>query len=56
MLRKEPNKRITLKELLQHPWLTMNCKDMRVMRENATTENEFRLNTLAQPLKGGLKC
>ena len=51
MLRKEPKKRITLKELLQHSWLKMNCNDMTVLRENATTENEFILHTLAQHLK-----
>ena len=50
MLTKSPNKRITLSELLKHPWLTMNCKDIRAMRENATTENEFRMNALAKPI------
>jgi len=50
MLNKDPKKRITLNELLKHPWLTMNCKDIRIMRENATTENTFRMNTLSRPI------
>ena len=50
MLTKDPKKRMTLKELLKHPWLTMNCKEVRTLRENATCETTFRMNALPKPL------
>jgi serine/threonine protein kinase len=50
MLKKNPKKRITLNELLKHPWLTMNCTNIRTMRENPTTENIFRMNALSKPM------
>ena len=50
MLIKKPSKRMTLNELLKHPWLTSNCESVRTMRENATSGNIFRLNSLTIPL------
>lgn len=54
MLIKDPKKRITLNELLKHSWLTMNCKDVRTMRETATSENAFRRNALAKPIEDSI--
>lgn len=50
MLVKDPKKRIELKELLKHPWLTMNCEKVRHMREAATLESVFRMNAFTEPL------
>ncbi len=50
MLTKDPKKRMTLSELLKHPWITMNCKDVREMRETATCEKAFRMNALPKPI------
>ena len=50
MLAKDPAKRISLNELLKHPWLTMNCENVRHMRELATSESIFRMNSLIEPL------
>lgn len=53
MLVKDPKKRIELSELLKHPWLTMNCEKVRQLRETATTESAFRMNSLTEPLTKG---
>lgn len=50
MLTKDPKKRIELNDLLKHPWLTMNCEEVRQMRETATLESVFRMNSLTEPL------
>jgi len=56
MLTKDPKKRIELNDLLKHPWLTRNCEKVRQMREAATLESVFRMNSLTEPLtKGGEK-
>ena len=49
MLEKDPKKRMTLTELLMHPWLTSNCEYVRALREKATTETAFRMNVLQKP-------
>ncbi len=50
MMTKDMKKRISLKELLRHPWLTSNCENLREMRENATVESNFRMNALQSPM------
>ncbi len=49
MLIKDPEKRITLKEVLMHPWLTKDCPEVLKMRKEAKKENEFRMFTLSNP-------
>ena len=49
MLCKDKKKRITLKELLKHPWITSGCEDVREMRENASSENMFKNFVLQMP-------
>ncbi len=46
---KEPSKRLTLKEVLQHPWITRDIKDVRDARRNSLPANAFALYSLAQP-------
>ncbi len=50
MLKKDMKKRITVKELLIHPWLTSNCESLRELRQNATSESDFRMNSLQTPM------
>ncbi len=49
MLCKDPKKRITIKELLRHPWLTKNCKEVREMREHSKADNMFKNYVLQVP-------
>ena len=49
ILVKEPSKRITLKEVLQHPWITRDIKDVRDARRNSLPGNAFAVYSLVQP-------
>jgi hypothetical protein len=49
MLAKDPKKRLTLKELLQHPWLIVDCPEVAKLRKQATWGNEFRMFSLVTP-------
>ena len=49
MLSKDPKKRLTLKELLQHPWLVTEHSDLANLRKQATWANEFRMFSLVTP-------
>ena len=49
MLAKDPKKRITLKDLLQHPWLVGDCPEVAKLRKQATWTNEFRMFSLVTP-------
>ena len=44
-----PEKRITLKEVLQHPWLTGELKDIREARRNSLPGDAFSLYSLVKP-------
>ena len=46
---KEPSKRLTLKEVLQHPWITRDIKDIRDARRNSLPGTAFALFSLPQP-------
>jgi len=50
MLTKDPEKRIKLTDLLKHPWLTVDCEDLREKREKATRRNSFRVNVLSKSI------
>jgi len=49
MLIKDPNKRITLKELLVHPWVNKHFPNVVKMRQSSHAENEFRVYSLVNP-------
>ncbi len=49
MLCKDHKKRLTLKELLKHPWITINCKEVRELRENTSAEDMFKNFVLQTP-------
>ncbi len=51
---KDPTKRLTLKEVLQHPWLTREVKGIREARRNSLPGNAFTLFSLVQPDKTDL--
>ncbi|MDR3736441.1 MAG: hypothetical protein P4L10_13010 [Acidobacteriaceae bacterium] len=46
---KDPSKRLTLKDVLQHPWITKDIKDVREARRNSLPGNAFALFSLPQP-------
>ena len=48
-IRKDPNKRITLKEVLQHPWLTRDIKGIREARKGSIPSTAFGLYSLVKP-------
>lgn len=54
LLVKEPSKRLTLKEVLQHSWITRDIKDIREARRNSLPGNAFELFSLAKPEGGDL--
>ena len=49
VLTKEPSKRITLKEVLQHPWLTRDIKGIRDARRGSIPATAFELYSLVKP-------
>ena len=49
LLIKDPAKRLGLKEVLQHPWVTRDIKDIREARRNSLPGNAFTLFSLVQP-------
>lgn len=49
---KDPNKRISLKEVLQHPWLTRDIKGVRDLRRNSLPASAFEAFTQVQPNSG----
>jgi len=51
VLAKDPAKRIILKEVLQHPWITRDLKEIRDARRNSLPGNAFGLFSLVQPEK-----
>lgn len=54
LLLKEPSKRMTLKEILQHPWITRDIKDVREARRNSLPGDAFSVFSLVQPDKTDL--
>ena len=51
---KDPAKRITLKEVLQHAWITRDVKGVREARRNSLPGNAFDVFSLVQPDKTDL--
>ena len=49
MLCKDQDKRISIQELLKHPWLTVDCKDVLELRKHATPEDMFKNYVLQIP-------
>lgn len=49
MLEKEPEKRITLTEVLCHPWLTGKCPETRRIRVEANNVSAFRAFACVDP-------
>jgi hypothetical protein len=43
---KDPVKRITLKEVLEHPWVTRDVKDIQDARRNSLPSDSFALFSL----------
>ncbi len=50
---KDPAKRLSLKEVLEHPWITKDVKGIREARRNSMPGNAFTLFSLAQPDRAG---
>jgi hypothetical protein len=46
---KNKDKRMTLKDVLQHPWVTKYSKDVREMRRNSLPGTAFKMFSHAQP-------
>ena len=49
MLTKDNTKRITIKELLQHPWIVHDSPDLGKQRCEANKQKEFQLFSLVNP-------
>ena len=49
LLVKDPAKRITLKEVLQDPWITRDVKGVREARRNSLPGDAFTLFSQVQP-------
>ncbi len=49
MLVKDPAKRLTLKEVLEHPWITRDVKDVQKARRNSLPGNAFALFSQVHP-------
>ena len=49
LLIKDPAKRLSLKEILQHPWVTREVKDVRDARRNSMPGNAFTLYSQVRP-------
>jgi serine/threonine protein kinase len=49
LLVKDPAKRLPLKDILQHPWLTKDIKDVRELRRNSLPGDAFAAFSLAHP-------
>lgn len=49
LLTKDPAKRISLKEVLQHPWITQDVKGIREARRNSLPGNAFTLFSMVKP-------
>lgn len=54
LLVKEPQKRLTLNEVLLHPWITKDLSAVREARRNSLPENAFAVYSLPQPSKADL--
>jgi hypothetical protein len=52
---KDPNKRITLKDVLQHPWITKDIKGIRDARRGSIPSTAFELFSLVKPDVEALK-
>ncbi len=50
MMTKDPEKRISLEEVLIHPWLTKRCPEVRRLRIGATGSGAFRAFACTNPL------
>lgn len=46
LLKKDPNERLTLKQILQDSWITQDDKELRERRVNSTERNAFNLYTV----------
>ncbi len=49
MLTKDPDRRITLKEVLTHPWITGSSEKLEAMRKNASNEASFKVFSQQEP-------
>ena len=49
LLVKDPKKRIGLKEVLQHPWLTQGVKEISEARRNSLPGDAFELYSTVKP-------
>lgn len=49
LLVKDPGKRITLKEVLQHGWITQDAKGIREARRNSLPGDAFTLFSMVRP-------
>lgn len=49
LLMKDPAKRIGLKEVLQHPWITQDVKGIREARRNSLPGDAFTLYSMVKP-------
>jgi len=49
LLAKDPQKRPTIKEVLEDPWISKNFPEVTKLRENAKSQNMFQMYSLPKP-------